>query len=750
MISVSASSAQNTVVQPKFVTDSNSLVIRTDDGIMPIWIKGINLGVGVPGTKVWELAATREDYDRWLPMMKEAGFNTIRVFTLHYPRFYDALRAYNLQHPDDPLYLMQGVWLEQELDGFEDDFYNLTDHFDQEIRENVAAVHGNAEISPRTIKAHGTYTSDVSEWTIGWIIGREMLPNEVITTNVRNSGQRTYNGEYLSITDVNPMETWLVERMDRLIDFEMEMFQSTRPVSFSNWPTLDPLSHPDEPNRDEDAVGVDISSIDQSSAPAGVFISYHVYPWYPDFIDRDPVNHFVSDSDGINSYQGYLSRLRDYYTGLPLIVAEFGVPSSWGNAHYAPFSGMDYGAHTEQEQGEIGARLFRSIEASGSAGGIWFSWLDEWFKGSWISQPLDFNAERRQLWHNRMSPEQNFGLLGFKKSETVWQNWEEYDTNSDVRNLYHAVDEAFFRLKIELKDDWNESDSLWVSLDTYRPNLGEYILPSRQRLIYGSEFAVKITSEEALLFVKEAYDIYGILHGLSAPEQLFRSTRTTGAPWNLRRWVNNFPEVETQVTGRLKIRVNDTTSTSSDAVIISGNTIEIRLPWNLIHVTDPSTRRVLHDNRNTATFETAVSDGIVVGLFTRNFYNETSSRYLWPGWNSVSDQIEYKKAGWEVLSDQIKTLSGNPVANPDYLTTQESSDVSFTLYPNPTNGQVRIQSDEFIESIRIFTLDGRMHRQIPVQGTSGFIQLSGLSSGVYLIEVQQPDKNYFQRLTLIK
>lgn len=737
-------------LQPTFVTDAYSILIHDGNGYKPVWIKGINLGVGVPGTKVWELAATREDYDRWLPMMKDAGFNTIRVFTLHYPHFYDALRAYNLQHPEDPIYLMQGVWLEQEFDGFDDDFYNLTTHFDQEIRENVSAVHGHAIISPRTIKAHGTYTSNVSEWTIGWILGREMLPYEVITTNERNADNRSYYGDFLSISDVNPMETWLVERMDRLIAFENSVYQSTRPVSFSNWPTLDPLSHPDEPNQDEDAVSVDISTIDQSRAPAGVFISYHVYPWYPEFIDRDPRNHVVSDNYGINSYQGYLTRLREHYTGLPLVVAEFGVPSSWGNAQYAPFSGMDYGAHSEVEQGEIGARLFKSIEASGSAGGIWFSWLDEWFKGSWISQPLDFDTERRQLWHNRMSPEQNFGLLGYKKDEINWQLWENYGAESDVLKLYRSSDEAYFRLKLEFKDTWSESDSIWISLDTFRPNLGEFVLPSGQRTNFGSEFALKITSDEALLYVKESYDIFGILHGLSTPEQLFRTTATIGQPWNLRKWVNNYPEIEVQETGRLKVSYGDATATSLDAVIIKDNTLEVRLPWNLIHVTDPSNRRVLNDNRNTAVFETAATDGIVVGLFYRNFFNETSTRYLWQGWNSVSVQNEYRKAGWDLISEQIKAISGNPVASPSHDEIDTTLPFEVMLYPNPTNDLVQLQTTSLLEKVEIFALNGQLVQSLEPMQQQIRINLSGLSSGIYLFRVQTYDGIWNKKLTLLR
>lgn len=44
-----------------------------------IFMKGINLGVSVPGTQPGELAATTEDYRRWFELIKEAGYNTICI-----------------------------------------------------------------------------------------------------------------------------------------------------------------------------------------------------------------------------------------------------------------------------------------------------------------------------------------------------------------------------------------------------------------------------------------------------------------------------------------------------------------------------------------------------------------------------------------------------------------------------------------------------------------------------------------------
>lgn len=138
---------QNQVEVPFSTTDKN-LTVWTGGQFESIFIKGVNLGVGLPGTQVWDLAASRSDYARWFPMMSAAGFNSIRVFTLHFPHFYEELAKYNQNNPDRPLYLIQGIWLEEEIPGYMDNLYQFTEIFDQEIIENVRAIHGGMRIMP--------------------------------------------------------------------------------------------------------------------------------------------------------------------------------------------------------------------------------------------------------------------------------------------------------------------------------------------------------------------------------------------------------------------------------------------------------------------------------------------------------------------------------------------------------------------------------------------------------------------------
>ncbi|MDH5378067.1 MAG: hypothetical protein OEX00_07090, partial [Gammaproteobacteria bacterium] len=340
---------------PRFKTNSSQLTIfqTSSCSYIPITLTGVNLGVATPGKYAGDLdsAATYADFLRWFQLMVDAGINVVRVYTLHMDFFYDALYDFNTQREIDglsPLYLMQGVWLEE--NDTAEDFYDHTVSMSTNTFEVINAVYGNTTLSAsgRPGKGYGTYTSNVSDWTIAWLMGREISPPEVSVTNSHIPLVDNYRGFILSLPNGSATEAWVTARMDDMLTYEVVNYSKTRPISFSSWPTLDPLTHPTENliqnSNYEDREKLDLGNIDDSKAPAGVFISYHAYPYYPDFVSEDLNYRSYSDGSGANSYLGYLTALKAHYANKPVIIAEFGAPSSWGDVH-ASHSGMHHGGH---------------------------------------------------------------------------------------------------------------------------------------------------------------------------------------------------------------------------------------------------------------------------------------------------------------------------------------------------------------------------------------------------------------------
>ncbi|MBE0649069.1 MAG: T9SS type A sorting domain-containing protein [Bacteroidales bacterium] len=668
-----------------FSTNQQNLTVWNGSSYSPIFLKGVNLGVAVPGTYPGELAATRADYGRWLHQIRETGFNVIRIYTLHFPRFYEVLDSFNLAHPQDPLLLIQGIWLSEGFTGYQDDLFSLSETFTNQIEEVVDCTHGNRVIDPRPGEAHGTYLTDVSPWVLAYIIGREVHPPEILTTNELHPGFTSFSGQALSISNGTPSETWITEQLNHLVMHERQNYQVERPVSFSSWPTLDPIDHPTETGY-EDSASVDLTKIDFSKAPGGLFASYHAYPYYPDFVSEDPGYQTYSDYLGPNSYVGYLSDLKTHYTGIPLIIAEYGTPSSWGTAHYSQ-SGMNHGGFSEKEQGQNYIRMLHNIEETGCGGGVSFAWIDEWFKRTWITEPLE--NDRRVLWHNVTGAEQNFGLIGFHKTPVAYQPWGTFASGCGITKIDVNSDFEYFRLRIGLLGPLADLDTIWVSFDTYNSALGESILPDGNQVTNRAEFALRITNYSADLYVTRAYDLFGIWHGTSTPDQLFHSIPTNGAPWDLVRWKNNDSNYEIQYIGNMLVRRIEMPSSTREAVVISDTTLDLRIPWTLLQFIDPSSLTVINDDRSTPEREDTVSDGISVTVFHNGCSATPPNRFLWNSWNFPTGFAEYEKGSLAILREELPFFAVPPIALCDEYSVNKNN----TLYISESGGVLQNDYD---------------------------------------------------------
>lgn len=648
-----------------YSTNSTNITIWNGSEYIPFFLKGVNLGVSVPGTFPGELAATKSQYARWFQEIKDAGFNNIRLYTLHYPIFYEVLDSFNLANPQNPLLFFQGIWLNEDIPGYANDLYYLSSTFKTEITEDVASVHGNTTIDARFGKAFGTYTHDVSKWCIGYIIGREIYPNEILTTNQNHLNPNAFIGNHFSIFNASASEIWITSMLDFLVDYEKNNYQTERPVSASSWPTLDPITHSEELNLDEDKASVDLSKVGIINAPAGFFISYHAYPYYPDFVSNQTNYLTYSDTYGSNSYIGYLTDLKSHYPNYPLIIAEYGVPSSWGIAHYAS-SGMNHGGFDEQNQGETNIRMLQTIESANCGGGIQFSWIDEWFKRTWITDYIDYNPDSRVRWQNITAAEQNFGLKSFAKDSNI-QTIKDFGTLENITRLKGEANYEFLELEIDLKNPLDNPDNIWIAFDTYGDTLGDSKLPNGDTIPFRSEFALQITNYSASLYVTEAYDLFGKFHNISTSNQLYHSTKTDGAPWFVVRWKNNSSQENVQYIGNLQVNHDFQLSSTKDAITIYNDKITVRIPWSLLQFVDPSSRLILNDNKNTTTPEDTITEGINIAIQYKNQWFNTDNRFTWNTWNSIDKSTlkENFKTSYWVMQERLPEFNSNAIAVKD-------------------------------------------------------------------------------------
>jgi tetratricopeptide (TPR) repeat protein len=622
----------------------------------PFWVKALNVGAALPGKHPSQFPPDDGTYRRWIDLAARMNANTLRVYTIHPPHFYRELREWNLAHADRPLRLIHGVWTElppgKKEERYDDPGFKGA--FLAEMRRVVDLVHGNAVIAERPGHADGVYTADVSPWTLAYITGREWEPYSVVAYAAKHPRLTAFRGEYLTLEGGNAVDVWLAEVSEAMIAYEMERYNAQRPMAYTNWPTLDPLHHPTESTLaqedsirrtrrevvpeppkefDNDAIGLDATLMRATPRfRAGFFASFHAYPYYPDFMAYDPRYARARSPEGPSTYFGYLSALVRHFGDMPVVISEYGVPSSRGNAHLQP-QGWHHGGHSEARQAEINARLTRDIHAAGAAGAGLFATIDEWFKKNWLVIDFERPAERKRLWLNPLDAEQSYGVLamrpGVKDSGIVIdgrpEDWHGrlpwYEARGEAASLPAALrlralrvahDEAYMYLRLDVGAiDWSRG-RYTIGIDTHGAGLGDARLPyTGSPSPVGLEFVVDLRGpSNSRVLVDSPYNLYrrGQIRGSSPPatQQMynrpFRSVANADGRYDTLFVVTNrrrigrdgtvYPERGYDRNLLLHARQSETTLADWYADTASG-TIEMRIPWGMLHVLDPSSRQVL-------------------------------------------------------------------------------------------------------------------------------------------------------------
>jgi hypothetical protein len=471
-------------------------------------------------------------------------------------------------------------------------------------------------------------------------------------------------------------------------------------MSFTNWVTTDLLTHPAEPLATEDMVSVDPNHIKPSNAfHAGMFASYHVYPYYPDFLNYEQKYLNYVDTDGNkNNYAGYLHDLLSAHH-MPVLVAEFGVPSSRGLTHKNAY-GMNQGFLSEKEQGQIDTKLFKSIVSEGYAGGLVFTWQDEWFKRTWNTMDVD-DPNRRPYWDNEQTNEQHFGLLGFEpgNKETkivvdgksndwdvsgVKNSYTAKNKNDDLQEMRVTSDSGYlyFLLKYKRPVDFSKQGT-YLLLDTIGDQ-GQTKIPFSQNTgvstDFGVDFLIKLTGpKSSRILVDSYYDSfyyqYAELMNMIA-KQPNANQKDNGVFNPIRLALNKsltIPATHTVIpfqdyeTGVLKFGNANRDSLTDVSVSGDGRIIEGRIPWALLNFKDPSQDEVMGDLWKTGLGGSSVINGIRVavamtdnGKVTQTFPNQLkeSSTYVYPlkKWD-MPVFYEHLKKSYDIMGETYRKVS---------------------------------------------------------------------------------------------
>ncbi|MFC5402220.1 family 2 glycosyl transferase [Cohnella soli] len=675
-------------------TDKNSFYILKGNVWERVFIKGVNIGAGKPGAFPGEVAITYDEYYRWFGYISDMNANMIRVYTTQRPQFYNALYDFNKKmekEGKEPLYIIHGVWVnENDIMTIDDAFGNDNKILNDVVKsgqEIVDILHGHKDLPVHKGYADGTYTTDISEYVAGWILGIEWDPSFVIGTNENNVDRNHYDGQYLYTVNASPFEAFLAELGDKIIAYETQKYNMQRPVAFSNWVTTDPLKHPNEPYKNEDIVEVNVEHVKwHDTFKPGMFASYHVYPYYPDSFSYQTDYIEYKGTDGKpDPYLAYLEDIKKVHS-MPIVVSEFGIPASRGKAHENRITGFNQGQIDEKTQGEMLVHMVNDIHAANLAGGIVFAWQDEWFKRTWNNNDLDL-PDSRPFWSNPQTNEQHFGLLAFDPGNTDtivrvdgrvedWSHDTPLITQDGVR-LYVKSDEGYVYFRINADDYDFNNDTLLIPIDTINGQGNDGYAKFGTTFSKQADFVLQIHGQSDTRMVVDAYYDnyyfrYAVQSNLIEKDDAFQR-KNTGIFNPIRLAITkkvHIPGTTIEVpftgyeTGKLQYGIANPESPEynslSDFYYRDGE-LEMRIPWQLFNVMDPSHKFVIDDMFASGKITPLKSDDFHIGIeklkngTAQGVRNLPMQTYDWNEWDTPTFH-ERLKPSYFILQKGFREL----------------------------------------------------------------------------------------------
>lgn len=665
----------------RFKAEGDYFYIYESGDWKQMFMRGVNIGATEPGLFPGDLTISYDTYYRWFGYISEMNCNCIRIYTLMPPQFYQALGDFN-KKAKNKLYLYQGIWVnEEDIERLSDTYAEnekILNDFTTDAVNLVNVIHGKAKIAETAGEAYGTYNTDVSPWLVGWIIGIEWDPNFVINTNNQHPDKKDYDGKYLYTQTASPFEAFLCRVGDALIKHEAETYKFQVPLAFSNWITTDPLTHPNEPHFDEDKATVNTENVKCRNFGPGMFASYHIYPYYPDSLNyQEDYLEYTDDSGKVNTYEAYLEDLKLAHT-MPIIVAEFGIPTSRGMGHESVM-GYNQGMVDETAQGAMLIDMLGSIENAKYAGGIVFTWQDEWFKRTWNNVMFDI-ADRRPYWSNIQTTEQCFGLLAFDPGKesmaayvdgdvSEWRNTKPTVTTAQGK-LYIKSDERYLYIMLDAGNYDFEKDTLLIPINTIADQGSLKAAQYNAEFDTAADFLIYINGKDnSHIYVDRYYDAFNYYFLESKKLSDIKAEENAGVKnsgmfdimrlcygYNLTvKGTNQVVPDKAYETGKLRYGNGNPKAQEykslSDFYFKNGK-LEIRIPWQLLNVMDPSGKQQISDFRKTQVISPQAYQSFDFGFAyrtgTESLKITLGGSYEYNGWNTPTWHERLKPAYYEL------------------------------------------------------------------------------------------------------
>ncbi len=652
-----------------FRTVGKELQVWGGAAYMPLSLRGVEVSSSLPGHPATDFAVKEADYLRWFDSIWALGANALYVSRIMDDNFYNAFYRYNTTH-DDPLYLVQGFGMSGSgwMDAYDD---SCLGRLLEDGRSLVDIIHGRKNLTASLGRGGGSYRRDISPWTVGLVVGTEWDADLIAYTDHSPLYSGDFSGSFFqTAADASPFEAMLARVMEEIAAYEGRKYSVQRPVGALCTPSCDFLTYEESYARQlKKYATVDLEHIlPAQSMEAGRFSVY----WMEEFCDR--FSEYLDASQAAELAQ-YLDGLGPgmAYGGYPYLIARRHTMPVMAVYGFSSARGVLAGGQqplTEREQGERLVEVSRALTESGWAGDFVTSWQDEWERRSW-NTAFALSTSRSGRWHDLQTVAQNGGLMAFEPGEEPVcvldgrpDEWTESDlllesggfrlsARQDAEGLYLLVEgvapEDTVYLPIDVSPELGSRTCARTDGDLSFQRAADFVLcldgPSGSRLLVQERYDAM---RERFLFETAGGDPFA-----SFPD----GDSSRFVPIRMALANNQLVEdltAETMVLRRLKTWE---TGRLVHGAAADGNSladfcygescVEIRLPWLLLNVADPSARQVHRDYYQHYGVELQTVRGLWLGVGD-GAAEIPMAQFTLKGWRSIQYR-ERLKGSYEVL-----------------------------------------------------------------------------------------------------
>lgn len=618
--------------------DSSQIYVRNGLEYEPFVVKGVLVEGFLPGYYDNDFPADEKTYLNWMTLLADMGANTICTHTIMNSAFYNALYRFNTE-AETPLYLLQGVSPSDYDQNNGQDAGAFIQKLISDGKRAVDVIHGREYLALGRMGGSGSYTKDVSPWVLGYLLGNEWVGYTVAYTDALHEEETPYVGEFFSVTeDASPFESVLARAMDEITYYESHRYKAQRLITFSNSMVTDPFTYTQTVQMQLDKfAAVDISHIRPGEkVESGLFASYRMYDGMTDFtkcmtnLEQTKYAEMIAKTDPNTIYDGYVQFLNLYHD-VPVVITSYGYSTARGidrksdDEERSPTSGL-----TEQEQGEALAQAYRAFREVGCQGAVISSWQDNWARTTWNTM-FSVDEEREIYWLDAQTVYSSYGLMAFVPNmdgtatvdgdASEWKETDMISENGSV-SLSARYDAGYLYLLVK-GIDADAQEPMYVPIDM-TPCSGSGSADGFESVQFSrpADFLLVIDqTDQTRLLVQARYDaarmafskrIDGTDPFLKATIPAVDSTKfgpirnVLRVPFdvnldmikmtNEERIVHNY--YGTVETGLLHHGIADPDDERYDSqadFCFGDHCVEIRIPWQMVNVSDPS-RMQIHDD----------------------------------------------------------------------------------------------------------------------------------------------------------